>query len=80
MEQAFKPEEVSQADNIDQSISRNMEEETPDVTSAMESPEDDMGEDPFALPSARPKMAASTKVMKKKKKGFFLFRWLFGRK
>jgi len=57
-----------------------MEEETPDDIAATESSEDDADEDPFALPSARPKMAASTKMKKKKKKGFFLFRWLFGRK
>jgi signal recognition particle receptor subunit beta len=80
MEQTSEPEDVSQTDNIDQSIARNMEEETPDVIPAAETPEDDAGDDPFALPSARPKMAAPTKAKQKKKKGFFLFRWLSGRK
>jgi hypothetical protein len=36
-------------------------------------------EDPFALPSNAPKMAAPTRL-KARKKGFFLSRWLFGRK
>jgi mutual gliding-motility protein MglA len=37
-------------------------------------------DDPFAVPSVRPKMAVSMRLKNKKKKGFFLFRWLFGRK
>ena len=41
---------------------------------------EDDGDDPFALPSQKPQMAAPMKVKQKKRKGFFLFRWLFGRK
>jgi hypothetical protein len=50
-----------------------------DSSSAPAGAEQTGQEDPFALPSNTPKMAASTRL-KVKKKGFFLFRWLFGRK
>ncbi len=82
VEQTSEPDGVNQTDNIniDEPIARNMEEETPADIAVTESPENDTDEDPFALPSARPKMAAPTKVKQKKSKGFFLFRWLFGRK
>ena len=60
----------------------NQQSNTDPASSLSDSDEQDENddEDPFALPSHRPQMAASMKVKQKKKKGFFLFRWLFGKK
>jgi hypothetical protein len=71
------PEEESESAEADE------EPEDKEEISA-EEPEDEEAEDDvdmFELPTNRPKMAASMKVKQnKKKKGFFLFRWLFGKK
>jgi len=70
-----------QAENIENhnspAPSEGSQQETIEEISEQSTDDDD---DPFAVPSATPKMAASTRVKTKKKKGFFLFRWLFGRK
>ncbi len=72
------PEEESQSAEADE------EPEDKEEISAEESEDEEVDDDVdmFELPTNRPKMAASMKVKqnKKKKKGFFLFRWLFGKK
>jgi len=79
-ESAGVPKHDEQETIINESPSTEMEKETAEQAPEEESDGEELNDDPFALPSARPKMATSIRVKQKKKKGFFLFRWLFGRK